>query len=544
MSASSRSHSRLAQWRANTSVGRLLAATIGVLLALAVAGIGLALLANGELTRNRRFLLDQVGPARRAALNLENALINEETGVRGYLNTAQPSFLEPYRSGHAAEIRAYAELSAKERAIGPAAAAEVEMVRAKAQVWQREFVTPTLAHVSRSVPRRATAEVAGIVPTGTVPTGARRSAHPIAAEVKGKRLFDAARASLARLQAALTRKDSSTRRQLDRAANTLLMLLVLALALILGGILGAGLLLRRTITQPLAHLGSEARRVAGGEFERPLEIADGPREIAEVGAEIDAMRERIVTELATVQAAHAQLEEQAGELRRSNAELEQFAYVASHDLQEPLRKIASFCQALQTRYHGQLDERADQYIDFAVDGAKRMQVLINDLLAFSRVGRGGREDELIELSEILAAAQSALADTLENAGASVVSSELPRVRGDRAQLTSLLQNLIANAVKFRGTQAPIVRIAAQRKGEQWQLSCADNGIGIDPEYAERIFLIFQRLHTREAYEGSGIGLALCRKIVEYHGGRIWLDTEYTGGARFEMTLPIVKETMQ
>ncbi len=256
------------------------------------------------------------------------------------------------------------------------------------------------------------------------------------------------------------------------------------------------------------------------------------------------MRERIVDELATVEVARGQLEEQAGELQRSNAELEQFAYVASHDLQEPLRKVVSFCQALQTRYGGQLDERADQYIDFAVDGAKRMQVLINDLLAFSRVGRGGRELALIALPEVLAAAQLALAETIASAGGSVVADELPTVRGDRAQLTSLFQNLIANAVKFRGAEPPVVRIAVVRRDAQWELSCADNGIGIDSEYAERIFLIFQRLHARDAYEGSGIGLALCRKIVEYHGGRIWLDTDYAGGTCFRFTLPIVKEAAQ
>ena len=173
-----------------------------------------------------------------------------------------------------------------------------------------------------------------------------------------------------------------------------------------------------------------------------------------------------------------------------------------------------------------------------------MQTLINDLLAFSRVGRSGREHELVDLNDVLAAAQSALAETLQAASASVEVGELPTVSGDRTQLTSLFQNLISNAVKFRGKKKPVVRIEAVRQGEQWQLSCADNGIGIEGEYAERIFLIFQRLHSREAYDGSGIGLALCRKIVEYHGGRIWLDTNYSGGACFRMALPITKETTQ
>jgi signal transduction histidine kinase len=502
------------------SVGQLLAATIGLLLVLAVVGIGLALVANGKLDRERNFLLDQVGPARRTALTLETAFINQETGVRGYVITGQPSFLEPYRSGLKGEAQAFAKLRASEKAVGPTVAADIEAVHARARAWSRQFVTPVLAHDG----------------------GAGRLS--IATNVKGKHLFDALRASLVRLGSALEGKDSQARRQLEDAASSLRILLIVAAVLIVGGVLAAGYLLRRTITQPLARLGSEARRVAGGEFSVPLEPARGPREIAEVGGEIDTMRERIVDELATVESGREQLEEQAHELRRSNAELEQFAYVASHDLQEPLRKIASFCQALQARYHGQLDERADQYIDFAVDGAKRMQTLINDLLAFSRVGRGGREHELVELGAVVAAAQSALAETLESSGGTVLIEELPRIRGDRAQLTSLFQNLIANAVKFRGADPPVVRITALRQGAEWQLSCSDNGIGIDPEYAERIFLIFQRLHSRETYEGSGIGLALCRKIVEYHGGRIWLDTDYTAGACFHMTLPIAKETRQ
>ena len=502
------------------SVGQLLGTTIGLLLVLAVAGVGLALLASTQLDNDRSVLLDRVGPARRTALMLENALVNEETGVRGYLIAGEPSFLEPYRSGLRGEMSAFATLRASEKAVGPTIATEVERVGARVQEWKLHYLTPALAH-----PQRRT----------------RRS---IASEVRGKRLFDAVRASLGRLQSALETKDSQTRSQLERAASNLELLLVLAGILILGGVLGAGYLLRQTITRPLALLGAEARRVTKGEFSTPLQIASGPRELAAVGLEIDAMRERIAEELAVAEAARARVEEQAGELGRSNAELEQFAYIASHDLQEPLRKIASFCQALQTRYHGQLDERADQYIDFAVDGAKRMQTLINDLLAFSRAGRNGQEHKLVELSEVVADARAALAGTLESSGAEVVVEELPTVRGDRAQLTSLFQNLISNAVKFRGAQTPLVRLAARREGNDWELSCTDNGIGIDPDYAERIFLIFQRLHSREAYQGSGIGLALCRKIVEYHGGHIWLDTTFSGGARFRFTLPIPKEPVQ
>ncbi len=502
------------------SVGRLLGTTIGLLFVLAVVGIGLALIAAGDLGSDRTLLLEEVGPSLRSSLKLENALVNEETGVRGYLITNQPEFLAPYRAGLRAENIAYGDLHAREHAVGPAIAADVELVRRSARRWRAEFVAPVLSH-----PR----------------SSGRRS---VLLSVRGKHLFDSVRVSLARLQAALTRKDTATRGDLDKAASSLDFLLVLAAVLILGGVIGAWFALRRTITEPLSRLGAEARRVAGGQFTTPLALASGPREVAELGEEIEAMRQRIVDELASVEAAREQVEEQARELKRSNAELEQFAYVASHDLQEPLRKVASFCQALQTRYHGQLDARADQYIDFAVDGAKRMQTLINDLLAFSRVGRSSRQREPVALQDALKAAQSTLSVRLRESDATVISSDLPTVAGDQVLLASLFQNLIANSLKFSGEQPPRLRIQARQAEGEWEISFADNGIGIAEEFAERIFLIFQRLHSREAFEGSGIGLAMCRKIVEYHGGRIWLDTSYSGGARFLFTMPIAKGATQ
>jgi signal transduction histidine kinase len=502
---------------AGTGVGTLLATTIGVVLMLAVLGIGLALIANRELDRERSLLLDQVGPSVRAALQLESALVNEETGVRGFVLTREQPFLQPYHDGLNSQAASFAQLYAHERSDQPATAADIDLVRSRVDAWQGEYVSPALAAGREAAPR------------------------PIAVEVEGKRLFDSVRASLRRLGAELQRVDTSARDKLNAAAAKLEILLILAAALILGGILAAGLLLRAAITQPLARLGREAHRVAGGEFANPLDSSGGAREIADVGREIDAMRRQIVEELATVEAAREQLQAQAIELQRSNAELEQFAYVASHDLQEPLRKIASFCQALQQRYGGQLDDRADQYIDFAVDGAKRMQTLINDLLAFSRVGRSGRANERIELEDALAAAEDSLADALSSSGARIEHGALPAVQGERTLLVSLLQNLIGNAVKFAGTETPVVHIDVRRDRDMWEFSCTDNGIGIDPEYAERIFLIFQRLHTRESYDGSGIGLALCRKIVEYHGGRIWLDPGRREGARFRFTLPIAEE---
>jgi PAS domain S-box-containing protein len=238
------------------------------------------------------------------------------------------------------------------------------------------------------------------------------------------------------------------------------------------------------------------------------------------------------------------LQQHALELERSNAELEQFAYVASHDLQEPLRKVASFCQLLERRYKGQLDERGEQYIEFAVDGAKRMQQLINDLLSFSRVGRVTTGFAQVDLGQAFAQALAQLQSVIEEAAATVSADPLPTVRGEQSLLVQLFQNLVGNGVKFHGEAAPIVHVSAQRSGDMWEFCCRDNGIGIEPQYEDKIFVIFQRLHGRDVYGGTGIGLALCKKIVEYHGGRMWLDTAVTAGAAIRWTLPAEEEGPQ
>jgi PAS domain S-box-containing protein len=230
------------------------------------------------------------------------------------------------------------------------------------------------------------------------------------------------------------------------------------------------------------------------------------------------------------------LRRQAADLARSNAELEQFAYVASHDLQEPLRMVASFTQLLARRYTGKLDAKADEYIQYAVGGAKRMQQLITDLLALSRVGTSGGDFCDVPLTDVMSDVLLNLGPAINDIGATVVYDSLPTVFADRGQMTQLLQNLIGNAVKFRGTESPRVHISAEEAGDQWTISVSDNGIGIPPEHKERVFQIFQRLHTREQYPGTGIGLAICRKIVERHGGKIWLDSAPGAGTTFHFTL--------
>ncbi|MGA2063682.1 MAG: ATP-binding protein [Thermoguttaceae bacterium] len=227
----------------------------------------------------------------------------------------------------------------------------------------------------------------------------------------------------------------------------------------------------------------------------------------------------------------------AEDLKRSNSDLEQFAYVASHDLQEPLRMVTGFVQLLQRRYAGRLDAEADKYIDFAVDGAKRMQTLINDLLAYSRVGTRGRELSLTDSGAALQQALANLRTSIDEAGAQITNGDLPTVRADEMQLVQLLQNLIGNAIKFRGESPPAIHVDARREEDRWRFAVSDNGIGIGPQFKDRIFLIFQRLHTREHYPGTGIGLAICKKIVDRHGGRIWVESRAGQGATFYFTLP-------
>ena len=302
------------------------------------------------------------------------------------------------------------------------------------------------------------------------------------------------------------------------------------------------LVLRATAIRPLHRLAAQARRVADGDFEHEVTVR-GPREVTHLAADVNTMRERILQELSATRDANAILQAHAAELQRSNAELEQFAYVASHDLQEPLRKVASFSQLLQRRYAGKLDARADQYIEFAVDGAKRMQALINDLLAYSRVGRSEREPALVSSDAALTQARANLAEQIEETGATIETGHLPLVLAELPLLIAVFQNLLSNALKFSGGRPPRVVVTVRRDDAFWLFSFSDNGIGIDPEYAERIFVIFQRLHERSAYVGTGIGLAMTRKIIEYFGGRIWLDTTFTGGTRFCFTLPMPQETM-
>ncbi|MBV8146219.1 MAG: PAS domain S-box protein, partial [Gammaproteobacteria bacterium] len=257
---------------------------------------------------------------------------------------------------------------------------------------------------------------------------------------------------------------------------------------------------------------------------------------------------RLIAEQAARQEAERHAEEAAAQreqlrvtledLARSNLDLEHFAYVASHDLQEPLRAVSGCVQVLQKRYRGKLDERADELIAHTVDGASRMQGLINDLLTYSRVGTRGKALETTDSNVVLQKALANLETAVAETGAVVTHDDLPLVRADAAQLTQVFQNLLGNALKFRGPERPRVHVGVRRQGHHWLFRVQDNGIGIQPEYFERIFILFQRLHTRTEYPGSGIGLAICKKIVEHHGGRIWVESELGHGSIFYFTVPV------
>jgi PAS domain S-box-containing protein len=290
--------------------------------------------------------------------------------------------------------------------------------------------------------------------------------------------------------------------------------------------------LHTTRTVPTSSVDAEfiGRRRDGSEF--PIEIMLSPMAIAE-GTFLTA----VVRDITQRKVADANLRQKIDALKSSNEELAQFAYIASHDLQEPLRMVASYTQLLSRRYRGKLDAEADEYIAFAVDGANRMRQLIEDLLDYSRVGTAGNEMVDTSSEDAFALAIAHLHEAIEGSGAIVTHGELPRVHADQVQLVQLFQSLLGNALKYQAADLPLVHVSAAREGAgSWRFAVRDNGIGIDPKYFDRIFGMFQRLHQREEFSGTGIGLAICRKIVERHGGTISVDSRPGQGSTFSFVL--------
>jgi signal transduction histidine kinase len=502
---------------------RLVLAVI-VVFVLAASAVIAVVLARSRTVSAR--LNDTIQPAEAQAYLLQLSLLQQQSSVRGYVITREPSFLHPYADGRKTEERAAARLRALVGRDQPMAGDLARVEQAAAQ-WRSQYSAPLISLAESGVPPgQATVLL----------DGSEQAFTAIRA------LFDTQNRHLAEQ---VTRGSASLGR--IRAVSNWTFLIILIAFLVAAGALAV--VLNYAVLQPLNRMRSSARRVVAGDFEHRITIT-GPADLRAVASDIEAMRSRLVAAAEAARAAQefaasqaADLDAQAAELIRSNAELEQFAYVASHDLQEPLRKVASFCQLLEKRYGDQLDERGRQYIDFAVDGAKRLQVLINDLLTFSRVGRGHEVRTRIPLGQPLDTAISALDTAIEDQGAVIDRpDELPPVNGDATLLAMLWQNLISNGIKFaREGEPPRITITCTEAPDgMWRICVADNGIGVAPEFSDKIFIIFQRLHGRDAYPGTGIGLALCKRIVEYHGGEISLDATYSGGTRICFTLPRIR----
>jgi signal transduction histidine kinase len=475
-------------------------------------------------------LVNRIIPTRRGFAELLITLVEEQNAVRGYALSGDPARRVAYQSAVSHQHDDVVILRALLTTGDVDISERLDRVVAETEVWRVRGAEPLLAAVAREGPRPA------------ADAGYRAE----------EQLFEPVLTSARGLVDELDARRTAATAGLEAYRRTELIALFGAAALAAAAGTATLLLLRRWVTRPIERLAEDARKVAGGEHAHRVGVPAGPPELTAVAADVERMRSRIAGELAELEASQRELRDtrdrlqsQAVDLMRSNRDLEQFAYVASHDLQEPLRKVAGFCQLLQRRYAGELDERAQQYIEFAVDGARRMQLLISELLAFSRVGRADRPLADVSLAEVTADALRELASvddvaaTTGLAEARIAVGELPRVRGDAVLLRQLMANLIGNAVKFRRPDTPAeVHVDATRDQLGWWISVADNGIGIDPEFADKIFVIFQRLHGQGSYPGTGIGLALAKRIVEYHGGRIWLDTERRDGATIRFSLPL------
>jgi signal transduction histidine kinase len=502
---------------------RVVALSATVALVLTILGIFAAITAANS-NKHIDVILNKTGPMRAAGESLNTAVVNQETGIRGYAISGTLDNLKPYNDGLAAQDRLLADIGRLNGADGdPAIRKALQAVDQRADAWRAVVADPVIAAVRTQGPEAGQALVDAAETTE----------------------FDALRSSITALQQDIWVVRNEAAVAAKRTGSVLVAVEIFAAVVIIlaGAVLL--LLLDRLVSRPVTELAAQVREVAGGAYDKRISSQGSP-ELRMLAEDVDGMRRQIAAELAEVRQAREQIEWvndqlklQAEELTRSNRDLEQFAYVASHDLQEPLRKVASFCQLLQRRYAGQMDERADQYIGFAVDGAQRMQRLINDLLAFSRIGRLTAGFTDVDLDRVLTEVKSQL-ESRAGDDAEIVWSDLPTVEGEEPLLTTLFVNLVGNSLKFRRPDVPpVIRITAERLEEEWQINVRDNGIGIEAEFADKVFVIFQRLHARDAYEGTGIGLAIVKKIVEYHGGRIWLDLDVTEGTSIYFTLPLL-----
>jgi signal transduction histidine kinase len=502
-------------WGSWTLARRLRATLAALSVVLLIAGLVLVLVLR-EADRALSNQTQRTLPARVAASQLLTSLVDQETGLRGFALTGDERFLDPYRQGIVDEQRARDRL---DRLIAPTDPARIALLTVDAAItaWRDQYAS------------LRTTGVGGPDPDGTIQFG--------------RQLFERVRTTSAALDEQLAEQVASAQRQADRDRRLVVLVLAVMAVVVAATVIALQRALQTAVLRPMRRLAEQVAVVSQGKHTTAIE-PDGPPDLREMGAGVESMRVELVGVLAEIEEQRRGLERRSLELARSNADLEQFAYVASHDLQEPLRKVASFCQLLEQRYAGQLDERADQYIAFAVDGAKRMQLLINDLLTFSRVGRTSEGFVSVDLGATIAKAWDGLDERVQRSGARMeleLAPGLQWVTGDATLLRLLFGNLFGNALKYRREDlAPVVQVGASREGQLVRVHVADNGIGIPDEYAEKVFVIFQRLHGRDEYEGTGIGLALAKKIVEFHGGTIGLAPSPLGGACVTFTLSLAE----
>jgi len=445
---------------------------------------------------------------------MEKSFVDIETGQRGYLITRDPQFLEPRDRGKEDVVRFGETLRARVQTA--AARREVEAIVDAVDSYLAEYSDPLVEDARNGA--------------GIEKLAARLS--------EGKRRADAIRAQFDHFQSVRAdraqREDRAARSSADDA-RMLARVLWFALAALL---VAVALLLARSLSRPLDRMRAGIAQVAEGDFGARVD-GGGLPETAELAAAFNDMAAQLQQSRLELDRQRLEVERHAAALERSNADLEQFAYAAAHDLQEPLRTVASYTELLARRYRGQLDAEADEFIEFAVQGATRMQALIRDLLTFSRINTRADEPAPVDIGAVLDDVERSLTVAREESGARIErEGTLPTVLGDRSQMEQLLQNLIGNAIKFRGDAPPIVRIEHDpAKHGLIELRVVDNGIGIKPEYRDRVFRLFQRLNSRSSYDGTGIGLALCKRIVERHGGTIWIESPPDGGTTFHFTLP-------
>lgn len=447
-----------------------------------------------------------------ATHSLGETLFTLDAGVRGYLVSKDESMLRSYRSGLATYAQNFDALNELTRD-RDSQQRRLQKLNALQRNWVRNQLETVIAQ------RRTISDPAqGILLAGNTAAPRRQSLSQMRAIIGAIEDTE---------QNLLQQRTQQQQRLSEWARFTLLT----------GGAFSV------LLTASLAGL---AARSSSRLDEANAQLQAEKGRVEASNAQLTRANTQLEDEIAQRRAAEERLQRSVSELQRSNAELEQFAYVASHDLQEPLRAVGGCVQVLQRRYEGKLDARADQFIQHAVDGAQRMQNLINDLLAYSRVGTKGKAFEAAEGEKLWTGVLQSVSVAVRESGALVTHDALPTFTCDSGQIAQVLQNLLSNAIKFRGQAPPRIHLSCRRDDgassqpgdDAWVFSLSDDGPGIEAQYFERIFVMFQRLHTRVEYPGTGIGLAICKKIIERHGGKIWVQSEAGRGSTFSFSLPV------